>query len=121
MKRKYILEEAKKTGRSPETSVFAYNTKEDFERASVGLVKSKGRHGRIKQPISDRVYLMLEGEGRFLVGNREKDEIVPVCKDDVVPILEDTACDYWGRMRHSLVPAPAHEQDFDVRLDDLWG
>ena len=120
MKRKYILEEAKKTGRSPEIEIFAYNTKEDFERASVGIVKPKRRHGSLKQPISDRVYLIFEGEGEFLFGNREKDEIVPVSKDDVLPILEDTACDYWGRMRHSLVYAPAHEQDSDVRLDDLW-
>ena len=120
MKRKYILEEAKKTGRSPEIGVFAYNTKEDFERASVGLVELKGRHDRTKQPISDRVYLILEGEGEFLFGNWEKDEIVPVSKDDVVSILENTACDYWRRMRRSLVHAPAHEQDSDGRLDDLW-
>ncbi len=31
MKRKYALEEAKKTGRPPEIEVFAYNTKEDDE------------------------------------------------------------------------------------------
>ncbi len=61
MKRKYILEEVKKTGRSPEIGVFAYDTKEDFERASVTIVELKGWHGRIKQPISDRVYLILEG------------------------------------------------------------
>jgi hypothetical protein len=55
-----------------------------------------------------------------LFGNGEKDEIVRVSKDDVVPVLGDTACDCWGRMRRSLVHAPAHEQDSDVRLDDLW-
>ena len=120
MKRKHTLEEAKKTGLSLEIGIFAYNMKEDFERASVGLVKFKGRHGRTKQPISDRVYLILEGEGEFLFGNGEKDELVPVSKDDVVPILENTACDYWRRMRRSLVHAPSHEQDSDVPLDDLW-
>lgn len=57
MRYKYTLEEAKATGRPPEIEVYAYNTKEDFEWASAGIVESRGRHGRIKQPISDRVYL----------------------------------------------------------------
>ncbi len=120
MKRKGILEETKEPDRSPEIGVFAYDTKEDFERASVAIVELKGRHGRIKQPISDWVYPILEGEGEYFFGNGEKYVFVRVSKDDVVPILEDTACDYWGRMRCSLVHAPAHEQDSDVRLDDLW-
>lgn len=48
VKRKYTLAEAKRTGRLPEIEVHAYNTKEDFERASVGMVESRGRHGRIR-------------------------------------------------------------------------
>jgi hypothetical protein len=39
VKRKYALEEAKKTGHSPEIEVLAYNTKEDFEQDSVGIVE----------------------------------------------------------------------------------
>ncbi len=119
MKRKYSLEEARQTGRPPEIEVFAYNTKEDFEQASVGLVEAKGRHGRIRQPISDRVYLILEGEGEFFFGE-EEGEVVPVAKDDVVLIPKNTVYDYRGRMRLFLVHTPAYEQDSDVHLDDLW-
>jgi hypothetical protein len=48
VKRKYALEEAKKTGRPLEIEVLACNIKEDFEQASVGIVESGGRHGRIR-------------------------------------------------------------------------
>lgn len=121
MNRKYVLEEARQTGRPPEIEVFAYNTKEDFGRASVGIVEAQGRHGRIRQPISDRVYLVLEGEGEFFFGDEEgDDEIVPVTKDDVVLIPRDTVYDYRGSMRLFLVHTPAYEQDSDIHLDDLW-
>jgi hypothetical protein len=121
VKRKYVLEEAKKTGRPPEIEVLAYNTQEDFERASVGIVASRGRHGRIRQPISYRGYLILEGEGELLFGGEEgDDEVVPVRKDDVVVVQKDTAYDYRGRMCLFLVHTLAYEQDSDVHLDDLW-
>jgi hypothetical protein len=54
VKRKYVLKEAKKTGCPPEVEVFVYNTKEDFEWASVGILESGARHGRIREPASDR-------------------------------------------------------------------
>lgn len=122
MKYKYVLGEARRTGRPPEIEVHAYNTKEDFERASVGMVEARGRHGRIKQPVSDRVYLVLEGEGEFFFGDEEEgtDEVVPVSKDEVVIIPKDTVYDYKGQMRLFLVHTPAYEQDSDVHLDDLW-
>jgi len=121
VKRKYVLEEARKTGRPPKIEVLAYNTKEDFERVSVGIVESRGRHGRIRQPISDRVYLVLEGEGEFCFGDEEgDDEVVTAGKENVVIVSKDTAYDYRGRMRLFLVHTPAYEQDSDVRLDDLW-
>jgi mannose-6-phosphate isomerase-like protein (cupin superfamily) len=84
-------------------------------------VASPGRHGRIRQPISDRGYLILEGEGELFFGGEEgDDEVVPVGKDDVMIMPKDTAYDYQGRMRLFLVHRPAYEQDSDVPLDDLW-
>ena len=62
VKHKYAYEEAKVMARPPETEMHAYNTAEDFGRASVGIVECRGRHWRIKNPMSDRVYLVLEGE-----------------------------------------------------------
>jgi hypothetical protein len=121
VKRKYAVKKAKKTSRPPEIEVFAYNTKEDFEKPSVRIVGSRRQHGRIRQPFSDRVYPIPEGEGEFLFGNGEgDDEAVLVGKHDVVIVPKDTACDYRGRVRLFLVHTPAYEQDSDVHLDDLW-
>ena len=120
MKRKYLLEEARKTSRPPEIEIFAYNTKEDFEQASVGIVESRGRHGRIRQPISNRVYLVLEGEGEFFFSDEEGDDEACRSKDDVVIVPKDTAYDYRGQMRLFLIHTPAYEQDSNVHLDDLW-
>ena len=122
MKHKYTLDEAKLTGRPSEIEVCAYNAKEDFERASAGIVTARGRHGRIMQPISDRVYLILEGEGEFYFGGEEgqKEETVRVEKNDVVLIPRGTVYDYEGRMRLFLSHSPAYEQDSDVHYDNLW-
>jgi hypothetical protein len=120
LKRKYTLEETKKTGCALEIVVFAYDTKEDFEWASVNIAESGWRHGRIRQPIRDRIYLALENEGEFLFGNGEGDEIGPFIKEDVVFTSKDTAYDCWGGMRLFLVQTPAYEQESDAHLDDLW-
>ncbi len=100
----------------------AYNTREDFERASVGIVEWRGRHGRIMQPVSDRVYLVIDGEGEFYFGGEEgqDEETVSVGKDDVLLILKGTVYDYEGRMRLFLAHFPAYEPDSDVHYDDLW-
>ena len=121
VKYKYTLEEAGITGRPPEIEMHAYNTEEDFERASVGIVESRGRHGRIKNPISDRVYLVLDGEGEFRFGGEEgqDEETYPVSKDDVLLIPKGTVYDYEGRMRLFLAHFPAYEQDSGVHYDDL--
>ena len=83
------MKEAKKTGRPVEIEVFAYNAKQDFEQASVGIVESRGRHGRTRHPVSDGTYLIPKGEGEFFFGNGEgDDEVVPVAKSDVALITK---------------------------------
>lgn len=123
VKHKYAYEEAKVMARPPETEMHAYNTAEDFGRASVGIVECRGRHWRIKNPVSDRVYLVLEGEGHFCFGGEEgqQAETVTVGKDDAFLIPKGTVYDYEGRMRLFLSHPPAYEaQDSDVHYDDLW-
>ncbi len=107
-------EEAKVTSRLPEIEMHAYATGEDFERSSVGIVEC---HGRIKNPVSVRVYLVREGIS-YSGGEEGRDEgTVPVGKNDVLLIPKGT--DYEERRR--LLPhAPAHRQDSDVRYGDLW-
>lgn len=122
MKHKYTLQEARITGRPPEIEMHAYSTKEDLGRASVGIVEVRGRHGRIRNPVSDRIYLVLDGEGKFCFGGEEGqvEETVRVYKDDVLLIPKGTVYDYEGRMRLFLAHSPAYEQDSDTHYDDLW-
>ena len=74
------------------------------------------------QRISDRVYLIIDGAGKFYFGGEEgqEEESVGVEKDDVLLIPKGTVYDYEGRMRLFLAHFPAYEQDSDVRYDDLW-
>jgi mannose-6-phosphate isomerase-like protein (cupin superfamily) len=86
VKRKYALEEAKKSDCPTEIEVFGYDTKQDFEGTSVGVLESRERHSHTRQTVSCQVYLILEGEGEFLFGNGEGDEVMPIAKDDLVLI-----------------------------------
>jgi hypothetical protein len=121
MKQRYVSEEAGRSAWPPEIEVSAYKPTKDFGWASLGIVEARGRHGRVRQPTSDRVSLVLEGEGEFFFGDEEgADEVVPVAMDDVVLMPKDAVYDYQGRARPFLVRPPAYEQDSDVHLDDLW-
>ena len=80
----------------------AYNSKEDFERASAAIFEVTERHGKVKSLVSDRVYLVLEGKGEFIT----KEEIVPVEKSDVVIVPKNTPYDYRaikGKLKVFLV------------------
>jgi hypothetical protein len=61
------------------------------------------------KPVSDRVYLVLEGERTFYFGGEEgqEREMVPVGKDDASLILEGTIYGYEGRMRLILSHSPS--------------
>jgi hypothetical protein len=121
VKRKYVLEEAKKPGRPPEVEVFVYNTKEDFDRASVGILESEVCHGRVRELSYDRApgtggrrgVLLRRCGGRVGRGCADR-------KDDVFIAPKDTVYDYQGRMRLFLVRTPTYVQNSDVHLDDLW-
>lgn len=123
MKHEYAYEEAKVRDRPPEIEMRADNNGEDFWRVGVGIVECRRRHGHTKNPVGDRVCLVLEREGTFCSGGEEgqDEETVPVGKDDVLLTTKGKPHDYDGRMRLFLSDSPAYEQDSDVRHDDLWG
>lgn len=118
-KHKYAYEEAKVTCRSPEVGVHAYNTAEDFEHASVGVMECGGR---IKNPVTDLLYPVLEGEENFYFGGEEGREVELVTVgNDALPIPKGKVYDCEGRMRLFLSHSPAYDvQGCDVYYDDLW-
>lgn len=95
---------------------WAYNSKEDFPNASVAYFEVTGKHGMIKNTVSDRVYLVLDGKGEFIIN----DEIIPIKKTDVVIIPQNTPYDYQakeGVLKLFLVHAPAFDSSGDVKLE----
>lgn len=94
---------------------WAFNSKEDFENASAAYFEVTGSHGKIKTTRSDRVYLVLEGKGEFIINN----EVVPVEKDDVVIVPKNTTYDYRTTgevLKLFLVHAPAFDPKKEVKL-----
>jgi len=92
---------------------FEYNTKEDFEKASVVFAEVSGRHGKIKNIKSERIYIVVEGKGEFIIN----DEVVPVERNDVIIIPKNTPYDYQGKMKMFLVDTPAFEKGADIKLE----
>lgn len=89
-------------------------TGNDFERLGCGVFRVETRHGRIRNERSDRLYLVLEGQGRFTVDGDGFD----VAAGDVVLVPRGTTYDYEGGMRLFLVHAPANRDEADLSLEE---
>ena len=112
---KFKLKDAYKFGWKGLKGV-AYNSKEDFKKASAALFEVTGRHGKVKSLVSDRIYLVLEGKGEFIANEK----IVPVEKNDVIIIPKNTPYDYKavrGTLKLFLVHAPAFDENKEVKLE----
>lgn len=95
---------------------WAYNSKEDFANASSAYIEVTGRHGKVRSEKSDRIYLILEGEGEFVVN----EEVVPVKKMDVVIVPKNTPYDYRavkGTMKLFFVHVPAFSPEAEIKLE----
>ena len=71
-------------------------------------------HGLIRNEHADRLYLVLEGEGRFTVAG----ESFAVQAGEVVIVPRQTPYDYEGRMKLFLVHAPANHDAWDISLEE---
>lgn len=89
-------------------------TSSDIDRLGCGVFRTETRHGRIKNIASDRLYLVLEGQGRFTVAG----EAFDVAKGDVVLVPRNTPYDYEGQLKVFLVHSPANNDEADISLED---
>jgi len=95
---------------------WAINSKEDFEGASAAMFEVTGRHGKVKSLISDRIYLVLEGKGKFVINGK----VIPVEKDDVIIVPKNTPYDYKavkGKLKLYLIHIPAFDDKKEVKLE----
>ncbi|RLG16227.1 hypothetical protein DRN63_04425, partial [Nanoarchaeota archaeon] len=84
--------------------------------ASAAYFEVSGRHGKVKTTKSDRVYLVLEGEGEFIIN----DEVIPVKATDVIIVPKNTPYDYRATsdiLKLFLVHCPAYDPEAEVKLE----
>lgn len=94
---------------------WAYNSKDDFSNASAAYFEVIGKHGMVKTTVSDRIYLVLDGKGEFIIDG----EVVSVEKTDVVIVPKNTPYDYQakeGILKLFLVHTPAFDSSADIKL-----
>ena len=92
---------------------WVYNSKEDFANASAAYIEINGTHGKIKNSLSDRIYYILDGTGKFVIDGK----IISVEKTDVIIVPKNTPYDYMGKMKLFLVDCPAYDEKTEVKLE----
>lgn len=109
---KFILKNASEFGWEG-LKGWAYNTKEDFSRASAAYFEITGSHGKTTATESDRIYYIIDGEGEFEINN----EIIHVVKSDVCILPKNIEYNYRalnGVLKMLLVHTPAYDQDKEI-------
>jgi mannose-6-phosphate isomerase-like protein (cupin superfamily) len=91
---------------------YSYNSKKEFGNASAAYFEVETQHGKVKNKISDRVYYILEGKGKFVINGKS----VPVGKTDVVIVPKNTPYNYLGKMKLFLVHVPAFDARYEMKL-----
>ena len=84
------------------------------EGLSLTWVALDGPHRPLVCHESDRVYYILDGEGRFRVGDEPE---AAVTGGDVVVIPRATPYDFDGRVTYLVMNGPAFRPGSDVWLD----
>ena len=87
------------------------NIDEHSEIISLTYVDIWGHHDRVVNDISDRVYYIIEGEGRFQVGDEAPIELVGA--GDFVYIPRGIPYEFDGTMRYIVVNGPAYRTASD--------
>ena len=96
----------------------AYNSKEQFENASAAVFEVTKEHGKVLTELSDRVYYVVEGEGKFVINGKEE----KVIKTDVVIVPKNTPYNYMAingkTLKLFLVHTPAYDPEMEKKLED---
>ncbi len=89
------------------------------EAISVTWVSIAGHHDRVVNHESDRVYYVIDGTGRFQVGDGTP--IEPVAVGDFVFIPRGTSYEFEGEMRYLVMNGPAFRAGADTVLASTFG
>jgi mannose-6-phosphate isomerase-like protein (cupin superfamily) len=87
------------------------NIDEHSEHLSLTYVEIWGHHDRVVNQISDRAYYVIDGEGRFQVGDAAPVEAVGA--GDFVYIPRGVPYEFEATMRYVVVNGPAYRTASD--------
>ena len=90
------------------------NIDEHTADISVTWTRIWGHHDRVVNEISDRVYYIIEGEGRFQVGDGAP--IENASAGDIVFIPRNVPYEFDGTMRYIVMNGPAYRTASDKVL-----
>ncbi len=93
---------------------YAYMDKAESKKMSCAYINVGGRHGKIKNIKSDRLYFVISGNGKFIVNDKSMD----VKKTDAILIPKSTPYDYKGRMKLFLIDCPAFDPKADIKIEE---
>ncbi len=80
---------------------------------SGALIEINGNHGALKCLKEDRIYFIIEGNGKFIINNQEK-EISP---NDLIFVPKETPYNILGKMKYFLICSPEFNPEHDVFLE----
>ena len=77
------------------------------------LITIDGTHGLMKNIKEDRIYFVIEGEGKFIVNGEE----TIVSKNDLIFVPKNTPYNIIGKMTYFLLCTPEFKAEDDVVLE----
>jgi mannose-6-phosphate isomerase-like protein (cupin superfamily) len=80
---------------------------------SATLIEIDGEHKTIKCLKEDRIYFIIEGNGKFIINNKESN----VSVNDLIFISKNTPYNIIGKMKYLLIHSPAFKPGHDVSLN----
>ncbi|MGM5488183.1 MAG: hypothetical protein ACQESG_04505 [Nanobdellota archaeon] len=79
---------------------------------SGALVEINGNHGALKCLEEDRIYFIIEGNGKFIIDDQEKE----VSAYDIIFVPKETPYNLIGKMKYLLICSPEFNPEHDVSL-----
>ncbi len=77
------------------------------------LIEINGDYGTIKCLKEDRIYFIIEGNGTFVINNKE----TIVSKEDLIFISKNTPYNIIGKMKFFMVHSPEFNSANDIHLN----
>ncbi len=79
---------------------------------SGALIEINGDHGKVKCISEDRIYFILDGEGKFIIGDIESE----VNSNDLIFVPKNTPYNIIGKLKFFLICSPEFNSKDDVHL-----